>query len=99
MPRKTRKQKQLAALRKQTQTSYDVLETITIKEKAPIQKSAEIREPKKTNAPLGQEELIITKYFLSDFRKTIFLTVVIFSLEFFLYYVTMNNYLLGSLRF
>jgi len=41
--------------------------------------------------PLNQEDLLITKFFFADLKKSLILICGILALEFFLYFVTINQ--------
>lgn len=96
MPKKTRKEKIESQKRKEIKKTSPVLETSPKKEI--------IREePKISQTPLAinltQEENTIRKYFEHDLRKSLLIIGVIFALEFFFYFATMNNYLGRYLKF
>ncbi|MEN9327277.1 MAG: hypothetical protein RI947_85 [Candidatus Parcubacteria bacterium] len=83
MPQKTKKEKIAASARKE----YKLREVTT-----------EQRQPAHTETgtaqayALSHEDMEINKYFLVDLRKSLMLISIIFTLEFLLYYATINNY-------
>ena len=96
MPKKTRKEKIQSQQRKQ-------IKKITPVSTAPQQKQITHEELKISKNPplenLSNEEINIRKFFVSDLRKSLLIIGAIFALEFFLYFATMNNYLLRYLNF
>ena len=92
MPRKTKKAKLAAIQRKH----------ISVKAPAPPQHTTSPALKPIDNPPIEQtknqhllsaEDQIERHYFFHDLRKSLILVTFVFTLEFLLYYATMNNYL------
>ena len=87
MPKKTKKQKILAAYRKKLQLieqSSSYLDKPSAKIEKPTEKNEEVK------IETNQEELlVINQYFFSDLRKSLFLTVFIIALEIGLYFANL----------
>jgi len=87
MPKKTKKQKILAAYRKKLQLieqSSSYLNKPSVKIEKPTEKNEEVKI--ETNQ---KELLVINQYFFSDLRKSLFLTVFIIALEIGLYFANL----------
>lgn len=89
MPKKTKKEKLLAAYRKQLRqlkenknlSNSEVPAVEEIKEK-PVEKKVDL---KKNNEQIS-EDIVLSKYFYMDFRKSLVFIVLIIALEIGLYF-------------
>jgi hypothetical protein len=77
MPKKTRKQKIRATLKKQVLPSL-ALPSVGLSEQ--------------TSRPLTLAEQTSKSYFLRDFKKSLMVIAIIFTLEIILYFASMSNY-------
>ena len=104
MPKKTKKQKIIAAYRNRlhqlqaTQTDIKIsnVNNNTIKPELKILPKVNV----KTISPVEMiTDKITTKYFFSDLKKSLIIIVLIIALEFVLYFATINNYLSRLIKF
>lgn len=92
MAQKTRKEKIASSARKQQRLQYTYT-TTPAPVKAATQSTATVSPSVKREYVLTEEEKQLKKFFYADLRKSLILVAVIFTLEFILYYATINNYL------
>jgi len=104
MPKKTKKQKIIAAYRnrlQQLQMSQPIEKTNIVSETVIEHKKIII--PKLVNKPVESEssnsDKITTQYFFSDLKKSLLIIVFIITLEFVLYFATIILYLSGLIKF
>lgn len=93
MPKKTKKEKIIAEYRKklrllQSNQSQEPMVSTT----APSLPTTPVPE-KKRQVIETEEDSLITTYFKKDFKKSLFLIAIVITLEFSLYFATINNYL------
>lgn len=92
MAQKTRKEKIASAARKQQRLQYTYT-TAPALTKPEAQTPTVTRPSVKREYALTEEEKQLKVFFYADLRKSLILIAVIFTLEFILYYATINNYL------
>lgn len=97
MPKKTKKEKIIAEYRKKLQLlkSNQMQNPIVtpITSSKPSISIPMKEQPKKQPIVDTQEDSLITSYFKKDFKKSLFLIAIVITLEFSLYFATINNYL------
>lgn len=96
MPRKTRKEKKVAAQHNKLRFLSDTKQSITISlpDSTDIKKSSPpsfLKESNKPNTQLAQEELHMRTFFLTDFRKSMVFITAIIALEICLYFASINH--------
>ena len=97
MPRKSKRQKLLSALRFQKKLIQEKNEgnSVPVLQFNPdiqkIQQSIQKTNEKVPDLKSDEEELLITDYFKHDLKKSIFLIAGIIALEIIFYFVTMNT--------
>ena len=97
MPKKTKREKRLAQEHKRTQLlqKFTLQETVVVpaaEEEKRVEIPTSVLAPKLAKSPLTQEETLMSKFFISDFRKSIMLIGIIIALEIAVYFGTINNY-------
>ena len=96
MPQKTRKEKILAAHRKQ----YRIIEPpVTYSDTKVFTKSGTAAKTLSVSPQLLTEENQIRKHFIIDLKKSLLIIGFVFALEFFFYFATMSNILSKYLNF
>ncbi|QQG44631.1 MAG: hypothetical protein HYW86_01835 [Candidatus Roizmanbacteria bacterium] len=94
MPHKTKKTKILSEQRKKLKLLE--LNQVTQKEES----KTELQDKKTViDYSLTDEEIKIKRYFLQDFKKSLLIIGLIFSLEIILYFASMSNYVSELLKF
>jgi len=88
MPKKTKKEKIIAEYHKKLKLLQTQSQTVHQQPIKAVEK-IEIEEPRK----IIEEQPENNKFFLIDFKKSIFLTVAIIALEILFYFATIKNYL------
>lgn len=104
MPKKTKKQKIIAAYRnriQQLQTSQPIKKTNTFSETKIEHKEILTSKINNNHALYSStySDKITTQYFFSDLKKSLLIIAFIIALEFVLYFATINNYLSGLIKF
>ena len=89
MPKKTKKEKIIAAYRNKLRILYSTQPVIT--EKTPNATAPE--QSGKEDFILSEQDKTTTTFFMGDFKKSILLILGIIALEIILYFATINNYL------
>lgn len=82
MPQKTRKEKIAASIRREYK----------LREVPPRQEPVQTASTSNDTYAITEEDTTIRTYFIHDLRKSLILIGTIFTLEFLLYYATINNY-------
>lgn len=107
MPKKTKKQKIIAAYRNRLQQlqASKLIEKTIINSKNLTERieDNEVLTPKINinyviSSPTGSDK-ITSQYFFSDLKKSLLIIVFIIALEFVLYFATINNYLSRLIKF
>lgn len=104
MPKKTKKQKIIAAYRNRLQQlkTLQPIEKINIVNKAEINRKVIITPKINISSAVSEpsnSDKVTTQYFFSDLKKSLLIIVFIIALEFVLYFATINNYLSGLIKF
>ncbi|PIS15465.1 hypothetical protein COT62_03495 [Candidatus Roizmanbacteria bacterium CG09_land_8_20_14_0_10_41_9] len=89
MPKKTKKEKIIAAYRNKLKILH--LTQPTIPDKTPPPSVSE--QSGDTHFILSEQDKTTTGFFMADFKKSILLILGIIALEIILYFATINNYL------
>jgi hypothetical protein len=87
MAKKTRKEKIIAQYRRKLQL-LEIKPNIKISPSTieePVKKTLEVFQP----IDLSENDLVVKKYFISDFKKSLIIIVTIIALEIGLYFATM----------
>lgn len=88
MPKKTKKQKIIAQYHRKLKLLENQPSPVFSQEKKVVEKPKK-EELERTIAP----EPVKNNYFLADFKKSLFLTAAIITLEILFYFATIKNYL------
>lgn len=96
MPKKTRKEKVIAAYRKKLRLLEQMGQPTTPEVITYSAKSAPIEEPSsleiEEKSTIDKEETALKTFFIKDLRKSLLLVGLIIALEIIIYFGTINNY-------
>ncbi len=100
MPKKTRREKVIAAYRKKLKLLKQMDKPATPQLDASFAKGEPVEEPTSAPSPLkieekyptSQEDTTLKTYFIKDLRKSLLLIAFIIALEIIIYFGTINHY-------